>query len=148
MKFIADSMLGRLAKWLRLFGYDTVYFKGKADSELIYESIKQQRIILTRDAKISKNRPLKIVFIKSENFKDQVRQAAEELGIKFDGKCRFTRCVECNRELAAISKEKVKNAVPCYIYDTCSKFSFCPGCKKIYWEGSHLKLASELIKTL
>ena len=148
MKFIADSMLGRLAKWLRLFGYDTVYFKGKTDSELIYESIKQRRIILTRDAKISKSKPLKIIFIKSENFKDQIRQAAEELGIKFDGKRRFTRCAECNCELGVISKEKVKNAVPEYIYDTCSKFSFCPECKKIYWEGSHLKLAAELIKTL
>jgi len=148
MKFIADSMLGRLAKWLRLFGYDTAYFKGKSDSELIYESIKQRRVILTRDSRISKNKPLKIIFIKSERFTEQIRQVAKDLNIEFEKERYFTRCLGCNARLIKIEKEKVKDRVPAFIYKTQKIYSCCPNCEKIFWEGSHIQLAGELIKTL
>jgi len=148
MKFIADSMLGRLAKWLRLLGYDTEYFKGKSDSELIYESIRQKRIILTRDNKISRNKPLKIIYIKSEKFTEQIRQLVKDLNIGIDRKNIFTRCVECNMELIKIEKDKVKKTVPPHIFETQERFSYCQKCKKTYWRGTHIQLAENLIEQL
>ncbi len=145
MKFIADTMLGRLARWLRLFGFDTEYFRGGSDSELVYESIKGRRIILTRDRGISSTKPLKVLYVKSEKFTEQVRQVALELEISFDKKKFFTRCIDCNTELVTTEKEKVKGRVPDFIYESQKEFSFCPGCKKIYWKGSHLKLAEKII---
>ena len=148
MKFIVDSMLGRLARWLRLFGYDAEYFRSGTDSELIYESIKGRRIILTRDRRISSKKPLKVLYIKSENLTEQLRQAADELKISFDRKKNFTRCIDCNAELVGIEKGKVKDRVPDFIYESQKDFSYCPGCKKIYWKGSHLKLAEKVIEKI
>lgn len=148
MKFIVDSMLGRLAKWLRLFGYDTVFFRGKSDVELVFESIRQQRIILTRDAGISKKKPIKIIFIESENLTKQIEQLKRVLDLKLHNKNIYSRCIECNSTLEKIDKEKVKSKVSKYTFKTHEKFSYCQDCKKFYWRGSHLKLAKKIIDKL
>ncbi|MEW6556309.1 MAG: Mut7-C RNAse domain-containing protein [Elusimicrobiota bacterium] len=146
MKFIVDRMLGRLAKWLRLLGYDTVYYTGSSDKELVFESIRQQRILLTRDTGISKKKPIKIIVIKSGNYFEQIEQLKSELNLKIDKPEIFTRCIECNTPLDKIEKDKVKDKVPLFIFQTHNDFFYCLNCKKIYWQGSHIKLAQELIK--
>lgn len=144
--FIVDKMLGRLTKWLRLFGYDTVYFTGDKDSELVFESIRQQRVLLTRDNGISKRKPFKVIFIKSEKLFEQIEQLKNGLNLKIDEEKIFTRCVECNTLVEKIEKEKVKNMVPLFIFETHNDFSYCSNCQKTYWQGSHIELARNLIK--
>ncbi|OGS39405.1 MAG: hypothetical protein A2551_01935, partial [Elusimicrobia bacterium RIFOXYD2_FULL_34_30] len=144
--FIVDKMLGRLAKWLRLFGYDTVYFTEGSDKELVFESVRQQRILLTRDKGISKRKPLKIIFINSEKFAEQIEQLKSDLKIEIDTKKIFTRCIKCNTPLEKIEKEKVKDKVPPYTFETHDDFSYCPKCNKIYWQGSHIELAEKIIE--
>ncbi|MDD5687634.1 MAG: Mut7-C RNAse domain-containing protein [Elusimicrobia bacterium] len=146
MKFIVDEMLGRVAKWLRLFGYDTIYFKGDSDSELVFESIKQGRILLTRDTGISRKRPIKIIFIESENIFEQIEQLKRDLNLKISKDDIFTRCIKCNTSLEAIEKNKIKDKVPVFIFNTHNNFSYCSACKKVYWQGSHIELAEKLIK--
>jgi hypothetical protein len=141
MKFIVDSMLGRLARWLRLFGYDAVYFQTGPDSELIFESIRQKRILLTSDRKISKDKPLKLVLIKSELLADQIEQVKSELGISIDESNMFTRCLECNTPLKEIEKNAVNGKVPEFIFKTHHSFFYCDNCRKVYWHGSHVELA-------
>src|SRR3989339_466989 len=111
MKFIVDKMLGRLAKWLRLFGYDTVYFTEGSDKELVFESVRQQRILLTRDKGISKRKPLKIIFINSEKFAEQIEQLKSDLKIEIDTKKIFTRCIKCNTPLEKIEKELIHKGI-------------------------------------
>ncbi|MBN1384216.1 MAG: Mut7-C RNAse domain-containing protein [Elusimicrobia bacterium] len=146
MKFIVDKMLGRLVKWLRLFGYDTVYFAGDTDSELVLESIKQQRILLTRDKGISKKKPIRIVFIESEKLFEQIEQLKSSLRLNIDETKLFTRCIKCNTPLEEIEKEKIKDKVPPFIFKTHNSFSFCVNCKKTYWQGSHIALAKERLR--
>ncbi|OQA92553.1 MAG: hypothetical protein BWY26_00184 [Elusimicrobia bacterium ADurb.Bin231] len=148
MKFIADSMLGRLAKWLRILGYDTVYFKSGSDSELVFESIRQGRIILTGDRNISRNVPLRIIFVKSDCYTEQLMQIIKELNLKPEQNNFFKRCSVCNCLLNNISREKIKRLVPEYVYETQTEFSNCPECGRIYWRGTHTDRIFELLKRI
>ncbi len=136
-------MLGRLAKWLRIAGYDTEYFTNKDKKLLTYQSLKQGRIIITRDHRLSKHKALKIVILKSDDLDEQLRQLAAELGIKFDTTNLLSRCTLCNSLIQTIDKDKVKSKVPDFVFNTQQQFFWCNNCKKIYWPGTHL----EFIKT-
>ncbi|MFB0527613.1 MAG: Mut7-C RNAse domain-containing protein [bacterium] len=148
MKFLVDFMLGRLCKWLRLLGYDASYFVSEKKSDLIYQSLKEGRIILTRDHRLSKKKAIKLVIINSDLLEEQLEQVFSELDIKVDPDEIFTRCLVCNEVLQEIKKEKVKDRVPNYVFQTKKDFSFCPNCQKIYWKGTHWDLAHQLLKKL
>ena len=115
-KFIVDINAGKLARWLRLIGYDTLLFDHREDSRLIYIALKENRIVLTRDTQMMKRRvitigELKALLISSDNPREQIRQVIKELDLNpaFN---RFSICLECNQPLAKISKEEVENKVP------------------------------------
>jgi hypothetical protein len=137
MKFILTKELGRLAKWLRILGFDTVYFNQDNLSSLIIQSLRDERIILTRNQRLPQARGLKIVLIKHEKIKDQVAEILRTLEIKPDLKMMFSRCILCNVELTEIAKEKVKDKVPEYVFKTQEDFITCPKCQRIYWQGTH-----------
>jgi len=141
MKFIADSMLGKLARWLRIMGYDTSYSSFISDRELIKKGREEKRIILTRDTNLIKCKLVKdYLFIKSENLEEQVRQVTR---VAPKPPLSFSRCLLCNQEIKEIKKEKIKNKVPPYVYKTQSKFAWCPQCGRIYWEGTHVERAKK-----
>lgn len=136
-KFIADEMLGRLAKWLRAIGYDTVYHNGGGDSALVQRALEEDRIILTKDSHLIKRKLARKSFlVRSDQPREQLRQVVKELGLDVGGKL-FTRCLVCNRELVSVRKEDVQNKVPSYTYLTQDRFYECPSCGRIYWPGTH-----------
>jgi len=146
MKFLVDFMLGRLCRWLRLLGYDASYFVSGKKSNLIYQSLKDGRIILTRDHRLSKKKAIRLVVIDSDELEEQLKQVFSELNIEIDPEMMFTRCLICNESLEEIEKEKVKDKVPSYVFQTQEEFSYCPNCQKVYWKGTHWDLANQALE--
>lgn len=147
MQFVADSMLGRLAKWLRILGYDVIYKNSFTTAEIIKLSEETNRIILTRDTKFIKNKNIKnFLFIKSDFLFEQLKQVIKGLNLKLESKNFFTRCAICNEKLEDIKKEEVKDKIPEYVYQTQEEFGICRTCKKIYWKATHYDKMLERIK--
>lgn len=136
MKFIASRELGRLVKWLRILGFDTAYFK-ENKSSLIICALREERLVLTRNKVLLKDRALKTLFIKSEEIKEQLKQIKGDLNIEFDSSKMFTRCILCNMVLSRVAKDEVVSKVPKYVFDTQEEFSRCSQCNRIYWQGTH-----------
>jgi hypothetical protein len=137
MKFILTKELGRLAKWLRILGYDTEYFIEDKISSLVIQALRDNRIILTRNLRMPEACGTKIVYVKSEHIKEQLSQIFKELNLQPEAKLMFSRCIICNIELVDIKKEEVKDKVPEYVFKTQDDFVNCPQCKRIYWQGTH-----------
>lgn len=137
MKLILTQELGRLAKWLRILGFDTEYFHQDNLSSLLIMALRDERIILTRNQRLPRACGIKIILIKAEKLKEQIAEALAVLKIQPDKHLMFSRCTICNAELAAIEKNKVKDRVPEYVFKTQSNFVTCPKCQRIYWQGSH-----------
>jgi len=145
MKFAADSMLGRLAKWLRILGYDTVYRKNLSDEEFI-SLAREGRIILTRNTRFRNRLPSEqLLFITSDHYQDQIVMVIKALSLKAEPDAFFTRCVICNTPLEPA--QSVENEVPEYIRETEHRFSRCRNCGRVYWPGSHYERTLERIKS-
>ena len=147
MKFVADKMLGRLAKWLRIIGQDVTYGPHLSGYGLIRAARKEGRLILTRDRTVVKKSPPAYLLIESDQFREQLKQVVDacHLDPLKDG---FTRCVECNTLLEAMSKEAVEHKVPPYVYSTQERFSFCGRCQRIYWPATHQQKMLEELKSM
>ncbi len=138
MKFIADAMLGKLAKRLRLLGYDVLYDPGYDDNEIIRRSLEQGRTILTRDTALARRPTAKNnLFIKSDDPREQIRQVIDALGLA-PGPDILTRCSVCNALLARISRQMVRDCVPEHVYRMKNDFMLCKICGRIYWQGTHM----------
>lgn len=139
MKFIADVMLGKLAKRLRLIGFDVLYNRTIEDNEIIRLSLAQHRVILTRDTALAE-RPLASnhVFVKSDDVNRQLEQVLSRFPP--DESTRpLTRCSECNTVLSPLPKEAAKDLVPDYVLKTQKEFLHCTGCGRVYWTGTHVR---------
>ncbi len=133
--------MGKLAKWLRMMGYDSLFFNGSDDSHMVAQALAEGRVILTRDTEIMKRRVvnsgrLKAVLINSEEPERQMRQLMETLDLNRQFRP-FTLCLECNQPLVERSPEEVQGRVPPYVYKTQKQYMECPACHRIYWQGSH-----------
>jgi uncharacterized protein with PIN domain len=154
MIFIADSMLGRLARWLRLLGFDTYYSPHIEDSFLIKIARKEKRILLTRDTRLVKRRGLSEFLLLEENDTfEQLKRVIEVFDLlpeDRDEPCPmlFSRCSLCNGLLDDVTKEDAKAHVPEYVYNTYENFRKCSVCEKFYWRGSHHKLLLKKLKTI
>lgn len=151
LKFIADSNVGRLARWLRLLGYDTLFIKGIDDDGLVRIALKEGRVVLTRDTHILKRQVaatgrIKALLIRDDAPRDQLRQVVGELGLNWDQQ--FTRCLECNQPLEPRAREEVQARVPPYVYRTQQEFAECPGCHRIYWQGTHWQRMKRALEEL
>lgn len=137
IKFISDVHLGRLAKYLRMAGFDTVYDKNYDDNEIIDISLSEKRIILTRDKILLRNHKINHGYwVRSTNPLIQMN----EILSRFDLRERmhpFTRCIECNSVIIDVQKEKISERLPAKTKKYFELFKICPGCGRIYWEGSH-----------
>ncbi|MBN1354179.1 MAG: Mut7-C RNAse domain-containing protein [Candidatus Omnitrophica bacterium] len=146
MKFILTKELGRLAKWLRILGYDAVYYDKDDRSKLIILSLREGRIVLTRDSKLSKFTGIRMIRIADNEVKKQLEQVFKELGPSLTEKDTFTRCVECNEMLSDIQKDSVKDKVPPYVFKHETRFKKCNSCGKIFWNGTHLDLVKNFLE--
>jgi uncharacterized protein len=138
-KFVLDVHLGRLAGYLRMLGFDTLYSNHASDAELVRISAEQGRILLTRDRGVLKHSAVtRGYWLRETNSHHQ----AEEVVRRFD-LARYlrplTRCMVCNRVLSKVSKSEVQGRVPIKVLEWCDEFEQCPGCGRVYWEGSHYR---------
>jgi len=141
MKFIVDSNAGKLARWLRMMGYDALFFNNIEDARLVDIAIKEGRVILTRDTQITMRRVVtedrvKAILLQHDDPKEQLRQVIKKLKLDCHLK-QFTRCLECNQNLFIKTKEEIRGLVPPYVFRTQTKFMQCPSCLRIYWRGTH-----------
>lgn len=148
-RFLADVMLGRLARWLRILGYDTLYARKGIDSVLVVRADSEGRLILTRDSRLyRKLGPQRAFFIHADGFRDQMAELIGSLDMPRDPHRFLTRCLDCNQPLVPISKEDARILVPPFVYQTTEAFRTCPQCKKIFWPGTHIGEMERLITTL
>jgi len=141
LKLLADCMLGRLAKWLRLLGYDTAYENDATDHELARRARAEGRILLTRDRELAQRRGLRTLLVCSEDLEEQVDEVREALGPAPDPS--LTRCSVCNGLLEGVSGTDVADRVPPYVRQTHADFFRCTQCGRIYWRGSHVEAMDE-----
>lgn len=130
-------MLGRLARWLRAMGYDTLYPGQAEDRRLLQLSRVEGRILITRDRRLARLAEPLGCLISSELVDDQVREAVDRLALSSDETGWLSRCLDCNGPLEPRRKEEIEGRVPDHIFATQIGFMGCPGCGKIYWSGSH-----------
>jgi uncharacterized protein with PIN domain len=138
--FFADAMLGRLARWLRMLGYDTAYEKVISDEALISRVVTEQRWLLTRDSYLVQRKVLRgrHTLIVSDHLQDQLRQLQSELHLDLDLSDKTaSRCATCNSILIVIPHEEATSTVPAYVASLHPRFVQCPNCGRIYWPGTH-----------
>ena len=149
MRFIADAMLGDVARWLRMLGYDTLYSRNFKDFEIISLAEKEDRVILTRDvglARRARKRGLKVILIyPDEDISDILVKIALRTGIELRFRENETRCPQCNTKLTVINKAEALSLVPPTIGAKYDKFWKCPKCGKIYWQGNHWRTINNII---
>jgi uncharacterized protein with PIN domain len=135
MKLLCDHMLGSLARWLRFMGYDTAYPDPAApDRVLIDRARSEDRIVLTRDKELARRIPGAIQ-IRSDDMEEQIREVARVLPLRLIDP--LSRCSLCNDLLVPASPGEVKGLVPEGVQRRHASFWRCPGCRRVYWQGSH-----------
>jgi uncharacterized protein len=148
VRFIADSMLGKLAKWLRILGYDASYFRDAEDGRLVAIARRGGRVLLTRDTRLLLRRRLcPMLFVRHDRVWEQLRQVVGELGLSM-GERIGSRCIRCNRSLAPLAKDRAAGRVPAYVFRHHDAFFQCEGCGRIFWGGTHLTHMEETVRAL
>ncbi len=150
MKFLADAMLGKLVKWLRLLGYDTLSAAEMPvdDDELISIAHEEGRILLTRDHELvdrAKKAGVDAILVPSEDIVEQLAFLVRKVGIKLSYEPSTSICPRCNGPLVEVPKSEVRGKVPVTVYETRDRFWVCTQCGQIYWEGTHWKKMREVI---
>ena len=147
IRFAAEMTLGKLAKWLRMLGFDTVYWEKTAGEELI-DSV-ENRILLTRTKRIRDMKSvIERIFITSDRPFEQVREVVFALDIVKEDIHLFSRCIQCNAPTRSIEKNEVRGKVPDYIWATQETFRTCRHCRRIYWSGSHTQRSRDIIEKI
>jgi uncharacterized protein with PIN domain len=132
-------MLGKLAKWLKILGFDAVFFSRIEDEDLMAIAQKENRILLTRDTGIiERARDMETLFIESEDWRVQVQQVLDHFDLWGDVNPN-SRCIECNTPLREISKKRARNLVTPFVYEKADTFALCLECGRVFWRGTHLK---------
>jgi len=147
-RFILDAHLGKLAKYLRLLGFDTIYRNDLDDNEIIDIASGEGRIILTRDKLLLKSKRIThAYYVRATDKHDQLR----EVVLKFDLYSQFksfTRCMTCNAGLVPKQKQEIAQYAPEEILRIYNEFFFCPTCRKVFWKGSHFHRMEAYIRNL
>ncbi len=138
-RFFADAMLGRLARWLRLLGFDTAYAPHVADGELVRRALGEGRVILSRDRRLPEEWRVRGVYlVKDERPLEQLREVAAHFQLL--GRERpFSRCCLCNGPLRPASHAEARGHVPTVVLEARDELSQCPACRRFYWNGSHVR---------
>ncbi len=132
---MADVMLGRLARWLRAFGYDTLYFREASDPRLLGIALREGRRLLTRDAGLAGRTRGAGLLVRTEDLDEQIREVMTACGI--GARSGRRRCLECNGEVVPCSPGEARDRVPPYTLATQREFHACTGCARVFWRGSH-----------
>ncbi len=149
-RFVADAMLGRLARWLRLLGWDVLYDPSLDDRELARLAAREDRVLLSRDRGLLARRIVRRgLLVRDDDVGLQLAQVLGELGLRPDPARAWTRCSVCNTLTEEVPKQSVEGRVPAYTFATHDRFRRCPGCGRVYWAGTHRALAcADLVRWL
>ncbi len=134
MRFVGDAMLGKLAKYLRLLGFDAAYAANPAALERI-RLHEGDRVLLTR--RKGPTRFPTTILIHSEIAREQLKELKALIKPAIRRDAVFNRCLECNAELVEADKADIEPDVPEFVFHHYTHFKRCPSCKRVYWEGSH-----------
>jgi len=147
-RFIVDTMLGRLARWLRAMGYDTLYPGQAADRQLLQIARAEERILITRDRMLARLAHPQGCLITAEQVDEQIREAIAQLALAPAASEWLSRCLECNARLEPRDTATLSTLVPDHVLRTQREFMGCPGCGRIYWGGSHAERMLERLGRL
>lgn len=144
VRFVADVMLGRLARWLRALGYDTLYFHDAPDGRLLGTALREGRRLLTRDLGLARRAADVGLLIASDDLDAQIRQVMTACGLL--ARAPLRRCLVCNGRLAASAPDAVQDRVPAYTFATQHTFWTCTGCGRVFWRGTHAAAILERLR--
>lgn len=145
-RFVLDVHLGRLARYLRLLGFDTDYEPERDDRELVRTSLAERRILLTRDVELLKHGGLTHgYFVRSTDPTDQLLEVVRRLHLAGAVEP-FTRCMACNGSLREVEKSQVEDELPDGVRRERDRFWQCDRCRRLYWRGSHIRHLEELVE--
>lgn len=138
-RLLVDEMLGRLARWLRVLGYDTVWERGVADDALLERAERESRLLLTRDTLLMQRRVIRrgrvaALLVRPDLLQDQLAQLASDLPLQ---RVSEPRCLVCNGELRSVSARFAAPRVPPYVAATQPVFRYCAVCDRVVWQGTH-----------
>ena len=138
-RFLVDLTAGRLAKWLRVLGHDTLFFRGPGE-EALRQALQEGRVLLTRDRRLlshpwALSARVRVLALRSDGPWEQVQQVVEEMGLTPTPS--FSLCIRCNTTLRPVEKQAVRERVPPYVFQGQEEFRECPKCGRLYWKGSH-----------
>ncbi|MEF8848093.1 MAG: Mut7-C RNAse domain-containing protein [Candidatus Thermoplasmatota archaeon] len=149
-KFLCDQMLGTLAKWLRLLGFNTSYIKSGIEDDFLLKIAKEEkRILVTRDLELSfraKRKNIDVIHIKKTDTESQLLKVLKDKSIK--KKSIFSRCTICNTSVEKIEKEQISEDVPDRVFNNNKNFWICPKCEKIYWQGTHCDMILKKVEKI
>ncbi len=153
MRFIADGMLGKLARWLRLAGHDVAYIGDenlppeKQDDSLLTRAKLEKRTLLTSDLALhrrAKKAEVRSTFIRGNDVVSQLVEISKQIGQKIEITPEYSRCPVCNGSLASASSGEIKELVPETVVKAHREFWKCTKCQKVYWQGRHWKTIIEM----
>ena len=148
MRFVADGMLGKLARWLRMLGYDVKYFNNLDDEELAEVAGSEERILLTRDVGLYQKasvKGLQAFLIEGKTEYEKLAELAKRYGLSLEVDTSNSRCPKCNSNIRPVRKEAVLGKIPKSTSEFYDEFWECPNCGKIYWQGSHWERISKTL---
>jgi uncharacterized protein with PIN domain len=140
LKFVADGMLGKLTRWLRMLGYNVKYSNNSEDAQLLIIAKKERRILLTRDFELYQHaiaRGIDAFYLEGKTEEEKLAQLAKRFAIKLEIDMATSRCPKCNNVVKPISKEKAAGKIEKSTFDHYDEFWRCPKCSQIYWQGAH-----------
>jgi hypothetical protein len=138
MKFLADRTLGKLARKLRVLGFDALYWRGGNLGGAMETARSEGRVLLTRSRKVrEKTEGLSLVVVEANDPKDQLMEIIRKLSLETGPEKIFRRCLLCNEELRPLDREEAEGRVPDFILQAYKAFHACPRCRRIYWPGTH-----------
>lgn len=152
ISFVVDSNAGKLARWLRMMGYDTLFFRDIDDGRLVELALREGRVLVTRDTQIARRRAavsgsLRVVLTREDDPRRQLLHVLAELDLDWRG-MEFTRCLECNRPLLPRGREEVKGLVPPFVFRTQARYMQCPSCGRVYWHGTHWQRMKQALEEI
>ena len=142
MKFLADGMLGKLARWLRMLGQDVIYSVQFDDAQLLELAKKEQRVLLTRDFELYKRaiaRGIDAYYVEGKSESDRLAEIAKRYGVPLVIDMEKSHCPVCNSMLKAMPKEQLSGELEKNTFTYYDKFWKCPNCGQVYWQGAHWK---------
>jgi len=149
LKFIADGMLGKLTRWLRILGHDVKYFSSLTDEQLTEIAKRESRILLTRDLELyrkAEGQRINTFFVERTSGAKKLASLAKRYNLQLQFDAAVSRCPKCNTRIKPVAKEKIAGKIPETTASYYQEFWQCPSCEQIYWQGAHWRRIQATLK--